>query len=92
MRSSIYQKKYQLFIPLLPDKKPIGLNVAFPISLKFAGKFMSFIFRWKSFSLFKNSQNLPKFFDIQTSLKAFLKRLFKLIGIDNTIGHIPRIC
>ncbi len=75
MSSSIYQKKYQLFISLLPDKKPIGLNVAFPISLKFAGKFMSFIFRWKSFSLFKNSQNIPKYFDIQTSLRDFLNLL-----------------
>lgn len=45
MGAGVNEEKYQFCIALLPDKEPVRLDVTFPISLIFAGKFMRPIFR-----------------------------------------------
>ena len=50
----LYQQENQLFFSLFPHKQPVGLYVAFPISLEVAGKFVCLIFRRECFALFKD--------------------------------------
>ena len=91
MSSSIYQYKNEFCFVLLPNKEPVGLNVALPLPLAVAVQLVSLILLVEFLAAQQFGHDIPQFLHRQAALLAELHVLFALAGDAQFVFRHPSI-
>ena len=82
MCTSLQEKQRQLHVVLLPRHQPVGLDVAFPLSIFVARELVWAIPHGQRASGFKQVHRLSYVLHVKTTLDATAEVLFEAVGSD----------
>ena len=91
MSSCIYQYKNEFCFVLLPNKEPVGLDVALPLPLVVAVQLVSLILLVELLAAQQLGHNIPQFLHRQAALLADFQILLALASDAQLVFRHPSI-
>ena len=85
MGAGSHQQHHQFGFVFVPNKQPIGLDVAFPTMLELSGKFMRLVLGWQTAVFFKQLHHFVEGFHVIASLLAALEVLLERPSVFNGV-------